>query len=243
MPSMDTIRQLGSAVLQNIARPETFAAVGAMLICAAVVLGVGPFAKAPGVSTGSAPPVRAAGSVSWQEVALSAADLQAAIQEKDQETAEEPEAAPAVMELAWVSSATALPMRIQSAADSQEPAPQEVASVEEPEPAREAEPAKRPGVAGVWSADACSPRSFKDGTLPTVINAEGAWAGETFCVFNKRKETESGWRVVATCSSPRARWTSNVRLTVSDNRLTWASERGTQIYTRCASDVLMAQAR
>ena len=48
------------------------------------------------------------------------------------------------------------------------------------------------------------------------------------------------WRVVAKCSNQREQWTSNVRLTVNHNRLTWTSKRGTQIYTRCAPDVLMA---
>src|SRR5262249_36985447 len=80
-------------------------------------------------------------------------------------------------------------------------------------------------VVGVGAPDAgtCSARVFKDGTLPTVINAEGAWAGETFCIFTKRTETDNGWRVVAKCSTPRESWTSLVRLTVHDNRLIWTS--------------------
>ena len=104
---------------------------------------------------------------------------------------------------------------------------------------------EKPGIVGVWAPDAgtCSARDFRDGLLPTVINAEGAWAGETFCIFTKRTETERGWRVVAKCSTPREQWTSYVRLTVNDNRLIWTSQRGTQAYSRCAPDVLMAQAR
>jgi hypothetical protein len=105
--------------------------------------------------------------------------------------------------------------------------------------------AEKPAIVGVWSPDAgtCSARDFRDGLLPTVINTEGAWAGETFCIFTKRTETEKGWRVVAKCSTPREQWTSQVRLTVNDNRLIWTSQRGTQAYSRCAPDVLMAQAR
>jgi len=79
--------------------------------------------------------------------------------------------------------------------------------------------------------------------LPAVISPDGAWAGDTFCVFRKKQQTESGWRVLAECSSPRERWTSNVRLSVSENRLVWTSQRGTETYARCAPDVLMAQAR
>jgi hypothetical protein len=98
---------------------------------------------------------------------------------------------------------------------------------------------------GVWAPDAgtCSAREFRDGVLPAVIRTDGAWAGETFCMFTNKKQTETGWNVVAKCSNPRERWTANVRLTVKDNRLTWTSKRGAQAYTRCAPDVLMAAAR
>jgi hypothetical protein len=104
---------------------------------------------------------------------------------------------------------------------------------------------KKEAIVGIWAPDAgsCSARDFRDGFLPTVITAEGAWAGDTFCLFTRREPSETGWRVVAKCSSPRERWTSQVRLTVSENRLTWTSKRGTQAYTRCAPEVLMAQAR
>jgi hypothetical protein len=106
------------------------------------------------------------------------------------------------------------------------------------------DPVKKDMIVGVWAPDAstCAARDFRDGVLPTVIDAEGAWAGDTFCAFGKKERTEAGWRVVAKCSNPRERWTSSVRLTVSDNRLTWTSKRGEQVYTRCEPDVLMAHA-
>src|SRR5262249_53591925 len=106
------------------------------------------------------------------------------------------------------------------------------------------DPVKKDMIVGVWAPDAstCAARDFRDGVLPTVIDAEGAWAGDTFCAFTKKERTEAGWRVVAKCSNPRERWTSSVRLTVSDNRLTWTSKRGEQVYTRCEPDVLMAHA-
>jgi hypothetical protein len=104
---------------------------------------------------------------------------------------------------------------------------------------------KRAAIVGIWAPDAgtCSARDFREGMLPAVINADGAWAGDTFCIFADKKETETGWSVLAKCSNPREHWTAKVRLTVHNNRLTWTSRRGTQIYTRCAPDVRMADVR
>jgi hypothetical protein len=92
-------------------------------------------------------------------------------------------------------------------------------------------------IVGVWAPDsgACLARDFRDGVLLTVINTDWAAAGDTFCMFTKEEQTEKGWRVVAKCSNPRERWTSNVRLTVSENRLTWASKtRHPSLYSMCA---------
>ena len=100
-------------------------------------------------------------------------------------------------------------------------------------------------IQGVWAPDAgtCSARNFREGVLPAVINADGAWAGETFCLFKHKTEIDKGWRVVAECANPRERWKSNVRLILDVNRLTWTSKRGTQAYTRCGVEVRMAQTR
>jgi hypothetical protein len=76
-----------------------------------------------------------------------------------------------------------------------------------------------------------------------VISPEGAWAGETTCAFKNRNETGSGWTVVASCSSPREKWTAKVRLTVNGDRLVWSSRRGTQAYLRCDAGVRLANAR
>jgi hypothetical protein len=118
------------------------------------------------------------------------------------------------------------------------PATQASASPADPDVAR------KDTIVGVWAPDAgtCSARDFQDGVLPTVINTEGAWAGDTFCIFTKKQRIETGWEVVAKCSNRREQWTSSVRLTVSENRLTWTSKRGAQAYTRCELDVLMAHA-
>lgn len=115
-----------------------------------------------------------------------------------------------------------------------------------PLPVGISEPAAQPPITivGIWvpNAGACSIRNFRDGFLPTIINMDGAWAGETFCIFNNQKQTETGWRVAANCSNAREQWTTQVRLTVTGDRLKWTSKRGTQDYTRCAPDVLLAKA-
>jgi hypothetical protein len=89
--------------------------------------------------------------------------------------------------------------------------------------------------AGVWGPDdsACTPRTNRAGYLPAVITAQGAFAGETSCAFRNAKPTANGWSVSATCQSPKGRWTTQVRLTVTGRRLIWSSARGTQTYVRC----------
>ncbi len=60
-----------------------------------------------------------------------------------------------------------------------------------------------------------------------------AGAGETFCAFDRKKRTASGWDVVANCSNTHDRWSANVRLTINGDQLTWTSERGSVSYHRC----------
>ena len=98
-------------------------------------------------------------------------------------------------------------------------------------------------IAGIWAPDtsSCSLRDFRQGLLPTIINTDGAWAGETFCTFKNQTRTDNGLRVVATCASATEQWTTQVRLTINKSgKLTWASKRGTQTYTRCTPDLRMA---
>lgn len=232
--SSSVVRDYAATLGKGAVRPEGLATAGAMLTCVAIVLNLGPFAPAP--RTDAIP-------------ALAAVPVPQLAPARQVAVAPEPDrvAAPASADrpLLWVASAEAMPFQpVAAYVDTHEPRPEpaDADAAADHAPADSGRPAS---IVGVWSPDGgtCSARNFKDGTLPTVINAEGAWAGETFCIFTKRKETETGWRVVAKCSTPRARWTSNVRLTVNDNRLTWTSERGTQAYARCAADVLMAQAR
>jgi len=236
---------------QPTAHLDVVAALGAMIICAAVVLDLGPFAKGPGgggvaatldeprvtaelIDVNSLPP--------WQTYPPVSVRLTQSSFE-NQDFADLAAASPAPLVFSVEAGSRALqaskPKEGEGAVDG-------YGSIDPfGEAAFDRTNAEKPTIVGVWApdADTCSASNFRGGVLPTVINAEGAWAGDTFCLFTKKKETETGWNVVARCSTPRERWTSQVRLTVSERRLTWTSKRGTQSYTRCPADVLMAQAR
>ena len=97
---------------------------------------------------------------------------------------------------------------------------------------------------GIWATDAraCSALD-RSGFLLTVIDTDGARAGETLCTFESKRQTKLGWDVVARCSNSHERWTANVSLSVKDNRLSWKSQRGTQTYLRCQREEMMAQAQ
>ena len=97
---------------------------------------------------------------------------------------------------------------------------------------------------GIWAADAraCSALD-RSGFLLTVIDIDGARAGETLCTFESKRQTKLGWDVVARCSNSHERWTANVSLSVKDNRLSWKSQRGTETYLRCQREEMMAQAQ
>ena len=106
------------------------------------------------------------------------------------------------------------------------------------------DPASLEPFIGVWGVDgsACSARLNRNGSLPAVIDSEGAWAGETFCAFRGKKRTRHGWDLVASCSNARDRWTANVRLAVAGAQLVWTSERGAQTYMRCQPKTGVARA-
>lgn len=190
---------------------------GALLTCFAIVLSLGPFAQAP-----KREPVRAPTEPIAESTSISLPVMDAGIRPEQ---------------------AIVAPSQFSEVAEAQssfEPSPSL-------DPAGAPDSAAVPDstIVGVWvpDASACSVRAFREGLLPTIINMEGAWAGETFCIFKKRSQSEAGWTLVADCSNSRERWTTHVRLTINGNRLIWASKRGTQAYTRCAPDFLLAEAR
>jgi hypothetical protein len=238
------------------------ATAGAMLTCVAVVLNLGPFAKAPKIDSlpGDVAQVTARASTVQTVAATSTAGLE--IQPLTEPKRVEPAMAasdvpepitpstepPSVVEVAHSASQPATANEAVDEVQTGQPQYELAAAIPAIQPPADhpdPEHIKKATIVGVWTpdGDSCSARKLREGVLPAVINAEGAWAGETFCAFKNKEETETGWKVVAKCSSPRERWTANVRLTVHDNRLTWTSKRGTQVYTRCAPDVLMAAAR
>ena len=98
-------------------------------------------------------------------------------------------------------------------------------------------PQLRDGFVGVWAADAraCEFRPGTGGDLRTVIGERGARAGGNNCTFREKKQIGNAeWEMKASCADGSARWESTVRLSLSKNRLKWSSQRGTQIYAKCA---------
>jgi hypothetical protein len=113
------------------------------------------------------------------------------------------------------------------------------------DPQAEATTENQPPFVGIWvpQGGTCSIRSFKEGSLPAVITEQGAWAGETFCLFKNLKRTRADWKAVASCSDSSEDWTTDVQLSVKANRLIWKSKSGTQTYSKCSSDTLVAANR
>lgn len=95
--------------------------------------------------------------------------------------------------------------------------------------------AERPDYAGVWgpNAAACGAKSRRRGFLPATITEDGAKAGRTLCHFRNSRRDGAGWLMAADCSDRGRRWTSQVRLVVDGDRLTWSSEKGPAAYVRC----------
>jgi hypothetical protein len=256
MDSWNTVRLLGSALLPRTLHLHGFATAGAMLTCVAIVLNVGPFANTTGKAPDNAMSGSTGGKVTSATEQPNAARSMARWDidlHRHRPPSVEPEFAarmatlihptPFAVAFADVTPAASQPAELREAGDVEgRPAPPHSAEPVAQPSADQVNDPTRDAIVGVWAPGGCSARDFREGLLPTVINTEGAWAGETFCLFSKRKPVDTGWTVVAKCSNAQERWTSNVRLTVSDNRLTWTSRRGTQTYARCAPDVLMAQA-
>ena len=88
---------------------------------------------------------------------------------------------------------------------------------------------------GVWgaNANACSAKSQSPDNPPAMISEDGATAGQTSCTFGRMRFDGSSWQTVARCFNGRERWTSTVRLTLKNDRLTWTSQRGSETYQRC----------
>jgi hypothetical protein len=144
-------------------------AAGAMLICFAIVLNVGGFDKPAKRELAEANTKQTAPPI-WISPPKAAEDTR---QERDESIVEAAGDSAPIRPLIELSSTT--------------------------DPAGTPTPAAQPDmtIVGVWVPDAgaCSVRNFREGLLPTIINMDGAWAGETFCIFKNQKQTETGWKL------------------------------------------------
>jgi hypothetical protein len=71
---------------------------------------------------------------------------------------------------------------------------------------------------------------------PLTITARRAEAFGAACVFRStQRESSNVWRLRAQCGDNSERWNANIRFSLSSDKLTWSSERGTTIYRRCPS--------
>ncbi|MEL6060578.1 MULTISPECIES: peptidase inhibitor family I36 protein [unclassified Methylobacterium] len=119
------------------------------------------------------------------------------------------------------------------------PAPSRAAPAAQlPAPAPLPRPAPAPVSAeyvGVWgpTPGACGHRSRRRGYIPATITQDQARAGRTVCTFHDMRRSGGAWVTSAECSDRGRHWSSQVRLTVDDDHLTWSSTRGTVTYTRC----------
>jgi hypothetical protein len=97
---------------------------------------------------------------------------------------------------------------------------------------------------GRWAADAkaCSHKATKSGYLPTIIETRRARAGDASCSFTEKRQAGNTLRFVAQCVSGSQRWTAHIELAVVADRLTWTSERGSQVYVRCQQPLELARA-
>jgi Putative peptidoglycan binding domain len=94
-------------------------------------------------------------------------------------------------------------------------------------------PASKPEMSfvGGWGVDTAHCRQS-----PVKITARRAKTDGVTCEFHStRQESSNVWKLRARCDDKTERWNANVRFTLSANKLTWSSERGTTIYVRCPS--------
>lgn len=102
------------------------------------------------------------------------------------------------------------------------------------EPAAQEHEGKPPFV-GVWGPNtaACGARSKRRGYLPATITRDGARAGGTNCSFRDLRRNGDTWVMAASCGDKERHWSSQVRLVVDGDRLTWLSGKGASTYVRC----------
>lgn len=130
-----------------------------------------------------------------------------------------------------------VPARTQAQATPESERPVAALPAVQPVPAAAPRPASAPvaDYVGTWGPTpaACGSPSRRRGYLPAMITADRARAGRTLCTFHDGHRAGNAWLMAAECTDRGRRWSSQVRLTVDGDRLTWASNRGTAAYVRC----------
>lgn len=118
--------------------------------------------------------------------------------------------------------------RAAEAATTDTPASPAVAVSRTPDP-------ERADFVGIWGPTqaACQAPSRRHGYIQAKISLGGAKAGRTVCNFRDSRRTGNAWVMAADCSDRGRRWSSQVRLTVEGDRLTWSSTKGASAYVRC----------
>lgn len=89
---------------------------------------------------------------------------------------------------------------------------------------------------GVWGPNtaACGAPHRRRGYYQATITSERAQAGRTICTFHDGRRVGNAWVTGADCTDRGRRWSSQVRLVVDGDRLTWTSARGSTTYVRCS---------
>lgn len=102
-------------------------------------------------------------------------------------------------------------------------------------PATASPPIEAAAYVGVWGPNevACRRGARRRGYIPARITENGARAGNTVCTFRDGRRMGASWSVAASCSDGGRRWTSQVKLIVEGDRLTWSSAKGDASYVRC----------
>jgi hypothetical protein len=95
---------------------------------------------------------------------------------------------------------------------------------------------ERPDHVGVWgpNAAACGAPHRRRGYYQATITTERARAGRTICTFHDGRRVGNAWVAGADCADRGRRWSSQVRLVVDGDRLTWTSAKGSATYVRCS---------
>jgi hypothetical protein len=87
---------------------------------------------------------------------------------------------------------------------------------------------------GSWADDIGQCRTGR--RAPIVISSRAAKTASVECNFGGvTRVAANRWRVTATCLAGGKSWRANVALKLAEPKLTWSSERGTDIFVRCKS--------